>query len=140
MDLIKGKFFVFAFLVFLRLPLFAESDGGKLEKEMQNIASTVFEDPVSAKTKFLNLLKAHPDAPDSLKASVYMQLSRGYGMTNSMDSALWAVDLAISKLPDADLKKGDALNTKAIIHGMQGEFDESENALKYAPPRLRSRT
>ena len=132
MDLIKGKFFVFAFLVFLRLPLFAGSDGGKLEKELQRIAAGMSDNPVSAKIDLLKLLRNHPDAPDSIKSAIYLQLSKSYGMTNAMDSALWAVDLAISKLPDADLKKGDALNTKAIIHGMQGEFDESENALKYA--------
>jgi tetratricopeptide (TPR) repeat protein len=132
MGLKKGNFFVFAFLVFLRLPAIAGPDGVNLDKEIKNIASTVFENPVSAKTKFLNLLKGHPDAPDSIKASIYLQLSRVYGMTNSPDSALWAVNLAISTLPDNNLKKGDALNTKAIIQAIRGEFDASENTLKTA--------
>jgi tetratricopeptide (TPR) repeat protein len=111
--------------LFVHSPLAAQTTPQSINAEIGNIESYMFQNPTQGKADFLQLLHKYPDAPDSCKGFIYLDLATTYGMINRLDSGLWAADLAVKLLKD-NIEVLGALKTKVILYRIGGDYPNAE--------------
>jgi tetratricopeptide (TPR) repeat protein len=121
-------FMLLHFLLFAASAV-AQSSGEQIEKKLEAIVKVMYQNPVAAKPELLKLLQRKDGVPDSTIAKVYMNLSTVLGMTNRLDSSIYACNEAIRLIPDQSINKSSALKTLAIVYRLKGEWKKAEEAI-----------
>ena len=98
-------------------------------KEIIAIEGTLYQNPVDAKFRLQKLILTNPKIPDSTKSWLYLKWGTTLGMTNKLDSAIWAVKKSYQLSPDNNIEKGAALKILAILYRLKGNYKEAEKAL-----------
>ena len=102
----------------------------KANEKIDQIEASMYRDPVAANRELLQLLKEGPGLPNYTKGVIYINLATTYGMTNKLDSALYAIQLALQLLPEKELKHGAALRLLAIFYRLKGDYSNAEMVIK----------
>jgi tetratricopeptide (TPR) repeat protein len=98
-------------------------------KEIISIGTTIYQNPVDAKFRLQKLITQNPNVTDSTKSLLYLKWGTTLGMTHNLDSAIWAVRKSYQLSPNANIEKGAALKTLAILYRLKGNYKEAEKAL-----------
>jgi len=98
--------------------------------QLTEIREGLFQNPVKAKQELLGFIQKNPELPDSIKGLAYTSLSSTMGMTNQLDSGIWAAKEAIRLLPDNSIVKGGALKTMAILYRLKADWKKAEEAIQ----------
>lgn len=98
-------------------------------KEIISIEGTLYQNPVDAKFRLQKLITYNPNVSDSTKSLLYLKWGTTLGMTNNLDSAIWAVKKSYQLSPQYNIEKGSALKILAILYRLQGNYKEAEKAL-----------
>ena len=98
-------FFMLLHFLLFSASAVAQSSGEQVEKKLEAIVKILYQNPVAAKPELLKLLQRKGGVPDSTIAKVYMNLSTVLGMTNRLDSSIYACNEAIRLIPDQSINK-----------------------------------
>lgn len=123
------KSILVGFFVFSRLSLALASES-QLIKKLNQIESYIYQDPLNAKTELLHLLQKNQQAPDTDRAKIYLKLGTTLGMTNKLDSGIWAAKEAFRLSSDQGLEKAGSLKLLATLYRLQGDFSTAESMIK----------
>jgi DNA-binding CsgD family transcriptional regulator len=97
-------------------------------KTLIEIENRLTQNPVTAKQDLWALIENSNGISDSVLGCAYVALSKTMGMTNSLDSGIWAAKESIRLLPDESLNKGNALKTLAILYRLKGDWEKAKQA------------
>lgn len=118
-------------IVLLSQPtLFGQVSSSLLSKKLDQIESRMYQDPVTAKSALLELLRVNQKASDSIKAIIYQKLGTTLGMTGKLDSGIWASNESIRLFSDQSMGKAGSLKLLATLYRLKGDFKAAENAIK----------
>lgn len=121
---------VIASLLSSRFLLFGEVSTSVLPKKLDQIESRMYQDPVTAKSELIGLLRGNQEASDSIKAIIYQKLGTTLGMTGKLDSGIWASKESIRLFSDQCMGKAGSLKLLATLYRLQGDFKAAEIAIK----------
>ena len=99
---------------------------------LKELEQRVFENPVVAKEELKDFIDQNQGAPDSLLYRAYLSLAITMGMTNSIDSGIWASNEAIRRIPDQSVDKGNALKNLSILYRIKGNYKEATKTIQMA--------
>jgi len=124
----------FQYLLFLASFLHViKTSGQKSEnqilKDLVTIDANMYQNPVGAKNLLQNIIKNNPKLPDSTKALIYLKWGTTLGMTNNLDSAIWAIKKSYQLSTDDNIEKGASLKILAILYRLKGDYKQAEKAL-----------
>ncbi len=98
-------------------------------KDIVSIEATLFQNPIDAKYQLQKLITYNPNVSDSTKSLLYLKWGTTLGMTNNLDSAIWAVKKSYQLSPQYNIEKGSALKILAILYRLKGNYKEAEKAI-----------
>lgn len=116
--------------LFLSVSGSAQNTAQQVTQRLQVIENEVYQNPVSIKSELLGFLKDKAQMPDSTLGEVYLYLSITLGMTNQLDSGIWASKESIRLLPDELMLKASALKTLAILYRLKGNRKSAEESIQ----------
>jgi tetratricopeptide (TPR) repeat protein/DNA-binding CsgD family transcriptional regulator len=99
-------------------------------KELDEIDKGLFQNPVKAKQELLVFIKSYPNVADTIKGLAYSSLSLTMGMTNQLDSGIWAANESVRLLPDNSIVKAGSLKTLAILYRLKGDWKKAEQSIQ----------
>lgn len=102
----------------------------KLLKQLEIVEKNLFQDPASTKIELKKFILSNPNASDSIKGLAYGGLAIAMGMTNEVDSAIWAAKESIRLLSDSSQAKADGLKTLAILYRIKGDFAAAQKSIE----------
>ena len=108
---------------------FGQADETKTLKDLDSIELTLYQNPVAAKYRLQKLIANHPKVSDTAKALLYLKWGISLGMTNNLDSAIWAVKKSYQFSPDHYVGKGSALKILTSLYRLKGNYKDAEEAL-----------
>lgn len=108
---------------------FGQADETKTLKDLDSIELTLYQNPVAAKYRLQKLIANQPKVSDTTRAFLYLKWGISLGMTNNLDSAIWAVKKSYQFSPDHFVGKGSALKIRASLYRLKGNHKEAEKAI-----------
>lgn len=108
----------------------AQSSEEAINRRVQDIASTIKQNPASGKEALLLIWNNNSDLPDSILGTIFMNLSLAFGVSDQLDSAKWAVDRAINYFDKTDIRKASSMKLKATFLRLGKEYKQSEAILR----------
>ncbi|MFM9027886.1 MAG: hypothetical protein ACKOQ6_07800 [Bacteroidota bacterium] len=98
----------------------------KLKRRLAEIENEVYQNPVAIKSELLGFLKQKSTIPDSTLGEIHLYLCISLGMTNQLDSGIWAAMESMRLLPAKSVRKASTLKTMAILYRLKGNWKEAE--------------
>lgn len=120
---------VIIWLLTLNSTVSGQSPVHEIAQKLQEIDSTMYRNPAGAKAALLHLAKLYPAAPDSSKGLIYLKLATALGMTNNLDSGIWATREAIRMFEKKSLEKTCSFRMLAILYRLKGDYVNAESAI-----------
>lgn len=110
--------------------LYSQHSTERVNKRLEVIENELYKNPIAAKSELLGILKAKTGIPDTTLGEVYHWLSTTLGMTNQLDSGVWASKEAIRLMSDQSMLKASALKTLAILYRLKGDWKKAEESIR----------
>ncbi len=104
----------------------------KYKERQQQAFELIFSNPVEAKKDIDILLLDAGKVPDSLLGMSYNNLGVFFGVTNQIDSSLFAFKKAIQFLPENHSRVPGIYNNQSIVYKKKGDYDAAFGALEKA--------
>jgi DNA-binding CsgD family transcriptional regulator len=101
-------------------------------KSQEKVYKLIFVEPTKARKEIDLLLKNRQNVPDTLYGMNWNMLGIYYGVNNFLDSAHFALDQAISILPEGFSRRMAIMNNKAIIYRKQKNYEKGMQLLEMA--------
>ena len=108
---------------------FGQVDEIQTLKDLDRIELTLYQNPIAAKYRLQKLIANQPKVSDTTRALLYLKWGISLGMTNNLDSAIWAVKESYQFSPDDYVNKGSALKILASLYRLKGNYKKAEEAL-----------
>ena len=102
----------------------------EIDQRLQKIEQEVYQNPVAIKSELLGYLKQKSAIPDSTLGEIHLYLCITLGMTNQLDSGIWAAQESMRLLPDQSMLKASTLKTMAILYRLKGNWKMAEESIR----------
>jgi tetratricopeptide (TPR) repeat protein len=133
LNIIILKSFIFPLSFVVAFLYLTDTVGQKIEDQIINdvikIEATLYQNPINAKYQLQKIIENNPNVSDTTKSLLYLKWGTTLGMTNNLDSAIWAVKKSYQLSPEQNIEKGSALKILAILYRLKGNYKEAEKAL-----------
>lgn len=128
--MIKRHFFQLLLgLMFITLNSKGISQDSIALKKTIEIETYLYQDPLTAKSALLELLRENKESADSTRGLIYLKIGTALGMTNKLDSGLWSTRQALQLLPQEAVEYAGAMKLMAILYRLKGDYPNAEAAI-----------
>ena len=93
------------------------------------LGQVVYQNPVAVKSELMDIVKNRSGIPDSTMGEVFLNWSIALGMTNQLDSGIWAAKESMQLLSDQSIVKASSLKTLAILYRLKGNWKLAEESI-----------
>jgi tetratricopeptide (TPR) repeat protein len=107
----------------------AQTSIEKLNQRMEELGQVVYQNPVAVKSELMDIVKNRSGIPDSTMGEVFLNWSIALGMTNQLDSGIWAAKESMQLLSDQSMVKASSLKTLAILYRLKGNWKLAEESI-----------
>lgn len=118
------------FCLFLHGSGHAQTKAERVSKRLEVIENELYNDPTTTKSELLGILKEKSGIPDTTLGEVYLWLATTLGMTNQLDSGVWATQEAMRLLPDQSILKATSMRLQAILYRLKGDWKKAEESIR----------
>ncbi|MFM9008136.1 MAG: hypothetical protein ACKORE_06130 [Bacteroidota bacterium] len=125
-----GQLILFILCVGIQGITYAQVTPEKIDQRLQKIEQEVYQNPVAIKSELLGYLKQKSAIPDSTLGEIHLYLCITLGMTNQLDSGIWAAQESMRLLPDQSMLKASTLKTMAILYRLKGDWKMAEESIR----------
>ncbi|MFM9055679.1 MAG: tetratricopeptide repeat protein, partial [Bacteroidota bacterium] len=125
-----GQVSLFILSVGIQGIIYAQVTPEKIDQRLQKIEQEVYQNPVAIKSELLGYLKQKSAIPDSTLGEIHLYLCITLGMTNQLDSGIWAAQESMRLLPDQSMLKASTLKTMAILYRLKGDWKMAEESIR----------
>jgi len=109
--------------------MLAQTSTEKLNQRMDELGKVVYQNPVAVKSELMDIFNNRSGIPDSTMGEVFLNWSIALGMTNQLDSAIWAAKESMQLLSDQSIVKASSLKTLAILYRLKGNWKLAEESI-----------
>ncbi len=107
----------------------AQTSIEKLNQRMDELAKVVYQNPVAVKSELMGIVMNRSGIPDSTMGEVFLNWSIALGMTNQLDSGIWAAKESMQLLSDQSIVKASSLKTLAVLYRLKGNWKLAEESI-----------
>ena len=107
----------------------AQTSTEKLNQRMDELAKVVYQNPVAVKSELMGIVMNRSGIPDSTMGEVFLNWSIALGMTNQLDSGIWAAKESMQLLSDQSIVKASSLKTLAVLYRLKGNWKLAEESI-----------
>ena len=110
-------------------PMVAQTSTEKLNQRMDELGKVVYQNPVAVKSELMGIVMNRSGIPDSTMGEVFLNWSIALGMTNQLDSGIWAAKESMQLLSDQSIVKASSLKTLAVLYRLKGNWKLAEESI-----------
>jgi len=107
----------------------AQTSTEKLNQRMDELGKVVYQNPVAVKSELMGIFMNRSGIPDSTMGEVFLNWSIALGMTNQLDSGIWAAKESMQLLSDQSIVKASSLKTLAVLYRLKGNWKLAEESI-----------
>lgn len=107
----------------------AQTSTEKLNQRMDELGKVVYQNPVAVKSELMGIVMNRSGIPDSTMGEVFLNWSIALGMTNQLDSGIWAAKESMQLLSDQSIVKASSLKTLAVLYRLKGNWKLAEESI-----------
>lgn len=109
--------------------MLAQTSTEKLNQRMDELGKVGYQNPVAVKSELMGIFKNRSGIPDSTMGEVFLNWSIALGMTNQLDSGIWAAKESLKLLSDQSIVKASSLKTLAVLYRLKGNWKLAEESI-----------
>ena len=109
--------------------MLAQTSTEKLNQRMDELGKVGYQNPVAVKSELMGIFKNRSVIPDSTMGEVFLNWSIALGMTNQLDSGIWAAKESLKLLSDQSIVKASSLKTLAVLYRLKGNWKLAEESI-----------
>ena len=109
--------------------MLAQTSTEKLNQRMDELGKVGYQNPVAVKSELMGIVMNRSGIPDSTMGEVFLNWSIALGMTNQLDSGIWAANESLKLLSDQSIVKASSLKTLAVLYRLKGNWKLAEESI-----------